>query len=207
MTTSLTMCEADFLGYLKGIKFLVAVAKCVPIDRFPVDEKLNSALTSLTPVFEVALEELSFLAGMAEAATAFVRRDLRVGLLSGQDDYYDRDAVDTILTLYSGERRLQNFLYNDWSRFLDETRPVLTRLLGELAVALMALRIEQGLDLENPLPGVVKAMREPLIEMERSLQPPVTDGLRAWLSMTSNNFEAPPSKRLLQWVQEFVGDG
>jgi hypothetical protein len=147
----------DIIGYLRGVILITIFWKSRPL-HFPMDPFIEWSLGQCSPEFQELLD-IACSISVTETIYDEMRSAIDDILDESRGDYYDQETVGLFLSLWAGDRVHRAFTYDEPARFIDETGPILDRMLLGFTESLFWVRAayyERNPDaaLPDPLPSL-----------------------------------------------------
>lgn len=127
---ALTNRAKDLIGSLRTVNFLLLLGQ-LKLVEFPLDPAIEQLLKKYKPDLDNLLGLVSNVA-VAEGIKDELRSAIDDILPVSDTTFYDTEATDLLLTLYSGTRKYQSFHYDNLPVFHQELKKLFDVKLGEL---------------------------------------------------------------------------
>ena len=137
---ALTNSAKDLIGYLRATALILVLWRIWPL-QFPLDADISTIMAEHRDKLEEFLQCAGEIA-QTHGISSEMRSALDDILAESHPGFYDREAVDLFLSLFSGGRDRLTFSYNDRERFQRETQPIFDRVLGAAVDSLLWARAE-----------------------------------------------------------------
>lgn len=140
---------------LQAMKWLIALWRIVPVERFPIKELLIAELETISEEFSKGVELCLCESRMSEGWKTRTREFVGEHYSEPETTAYEREELDVALTMWSSSPRdLREFSYECFDRFLDETLPIFDSLVWEIACDLADKKTSE----DNPLESLQAAL-------------------------------------------------